>query len=216
MRSGKGFALIELLIAVGMVAVLAAICVPGFQRAQLRSRVSQEQGNLRMVAVALEAYEADNGVYPLMTYAPFNPPWGTWEGNEQFKVYPGYPGLGQTGGLTTPIAYLPGIAPLVDVFRLSHAFPRPLPYQIYYFPTAGYRPPYPLGSNEATFRAQFARYGWWVICSAGPDTWYRNLPGRNGDYDAGGWNLASYDPTNGTGSTGDIYRSQKNPDESHI
>ncbi len=212
MSKSSGFALIELLIAAGMVVVLAAICVSDFRRAQMWSRISQERGNLRIVATALEAYEADNGSYPLMTYAPFNPPSGVWAANEQFKFYPGYPGQGKAGGLTTPVAYLPGISPLVDVFRLTHTFSSPLPYQIYYLPAAAYRPPYPINSNDDVYRDWLNRYGLWRIASAGPDKWFQNLPGHDGDYAAGGWNRASYDPTNGIASAGDIYRSQKNPD----
>jgi len=60
------------------------------------------------------------------------------------------------------------------------------------------------------------RYGYWVIRSAGPDTWYQNYLWMHGDYDAGGWNLGSYDPTNGTVSGGDIYRSQMRSEEQHI
>ena len=59
------------------------------------------------------------------------------------------------------------------------------------------------------------RYGAWVLRSAGPDTYYQNDLDHQGDYGSGGWNRASYDPTNGTISAGDIYRSQMRPDEDH-
>jgi prepilin-type N-terminal cleavage/methylation domain-containing protein len=215
-KRDKAFTLIELLIVVAIIAILAAIAVPNFLEAQTRSKVSRMKTDLRTIATGLESYAVDNAKYPLMTWPPYNPPAGSWTPPEQFKFYPGYPAAGRAGGLTTPIAYLTTTAAMVDVFRLGHKFTTPLSFQIYYLPTAAYRPPYTLNPNEATYAAQANRYALWVIRSAGPDTWYQNMPGVAGDYDAGGWNLASYDATNGTVSAGDIYRSQKSSDESHI
>ncbi len=197
-----GFTLIELLIVVAIIAILALIAVPNFLEAQTRSKVSNMAANLRTAATALEAYMTDYNTYPPTTWNPTN---GSWTLPERWKVYP--------GTLTTPVAYLSSDAPLQDVFRRAHKFPSKLSYQIMYLPSFFYLLPYQDTPN--TYRAQCNRYGLWVIRSAGPDTWYQNHPGRNGDYDDGGWNRASYDPTNGTISAGDIYRSQKRSDEWH-
>lgn len=63
--------------------------------------------------------------------------------------------------------------------------------------------------------AQTRRYGLFVLRCAGPDGYLMNHPRMDGDYDLGGRNLASYDPTHGTTSAGDLYRRQISPEESH-
>lgn len=204
MGKRRGFTLIELLIVVAIIAILALIAVPNFLEAQVRSKVAHQVANLRTTATALETYATDNKDYPPTTY---NPPQSIpWAPEERWKIYPGI--------MTTPVAYVSSDAPLQDIFRKAHQFRSKLAYQIMYLPSFFYAPPYP--GNPIYYAPQHNRYGRWVIRSAGPDTWYQNMPGRNGDYDAGGWNRASYDPTNGTISAGDIYRSQKRADEAHV
>ncbi len=217
MARKHGFTLIELLIVVAIIAILAAIAVPNFLEAQVRSKVSRMKSDLRTVATALESYVVDHNNYPITTYNPYNPPAGTWPLQEQWKIFPGYPSEGMAGSLTTPIAYLSSRAAAQDVFRKAHKFESELAYEIMYLPSNFYSTDtaYTGIKSDATFAAQSNRYGTYVIRSAGPDTWYQNHPGRDGDYDLGGWNLASYDATNGTVSAGDIYRSQKRPDEDH-
>ncbi|GAB4319693.1 MAG: hypothetical protein Kow0059_13820 [Candidatus Sumerlaeia bacterium] len=206
-----GFTLIELLIVVAIIAILAAIAVPNFLEAQVRSKVSRQLSNMRTIATALESYAVDTNQYPLTTWTPFTGPGytnGTPE--EQFKFVP--------GALTTPIAYISSDAAKEDIFRLAHNYVHPLANQIMWHPSLIYAPngPYTGLNNASTYDAQRRRYGDYVIRSAGPDTYYYNQPGVRADYAAGGWNLASYDPTNGTASTGDIYRSQKRTQEDHI
>ncbi len=201
----KGFTLIELLIVVAIIAILAAIAVPNFLEAQTRSKVSHQVANMRSATTALEAYATDWNDYPLTT---INPPCGeTFASEEMWKIYP--------GSLTTPCAYLTSEAALIDIFRKAHNFPSQLANEIMYLPSAYYKPPYP--GPITSYTPQMNRYGLWVIRSAGPDTYYQNESGVHGDYGFGGtdWNRASYDPTNGTMSAGDIYRSQKRPDEDH-
>ena len=63
----RAFTLIELLIVVAIIAILAAIAVPNFLEAQVRSKVSRVKADMRTVATALEAYAIDNnGRYPYM------------------------------------------------------------------------------------------------------------------------------------------------------
>ncbi|MBN1867555.1 prepilin-type N-terminal cleavage/methylation domain-containing protein [Candidatus Sumerlaeota bacterium] len=63
MQKVKGFTLIELLIVVAIIAILAAIAVPNFLEAQVRSKVSRAKSDLRTISTGLEAYYVDNNSY---------------------------------------------------------------------------------------------------------------------------------------------------------
>ncbi len=217
MRASRAFTLIELLIVVAIIAILAAIAVPNFLEAQVRSKVSRQMSNMRVAIVAVEAYRVDHTSYPATTHVAtrgnqymIKRPVNTMfqELSTQWKFYPGYQGYYH--GLTTPVAYLAGNSALEDVFRRPHGFSDPLANQVMWLPTHWY-----IDFPDA-FLPQTNRYGDWVMRSAGPDTFYQNKLDSRGDYDAGEWELASYDATNGTVSAGDIYRSQKKPDETHV
>ncbi len=62
--SERAFTLIELLIVVAIIAILAAIAIPNFLEAQVRSKVSRAKTDIRSLANALEAYHADWNAYP--------------------------------------------------------------------------------------------------------------------------------------------------------
>ncbi|MFH0793454.1 MAG: prepilin-type N-terminal cleavage/methylation domain-containing protein, partial [bacterium] len=63
-RKMAGFTLIELLIVVAIIAILAAIAVPNFLEAQIRSKVSRVRADHRSLATGLESYYVDNNLYP--------------------------------------------------------------------------------------------------------------------------------------------------------
>lgn len=63
-QSSGGFTLVELLIVVAIIAILASIAIPNFLEAQVRSKVSRAQSDLRTIVVGLEAYHVDRNRYP--------------------------------------------------------------------------------------------------------------------------------------------------------
>lgn len=63
MKRVKGFTLIELLIVVAIIAILAAIAVPNFLEAQVRSKVSRAKADMRSLSTAIETYMVDNNKY---------------------------------------------------------------------------------------------------------------------------------------------------------
>ncbi|MGC8853872.1 MAG: type IV pilin protein [Halothiobacillaceae bacterium] len=69
MKSSKGFTLIELMIAVAIVGILAAIAYPSYQQYVLKTRRAAAQGCLQELAQWMERYYTSN-----MTYANANLP----------------------------------------------------------------------------------------------------------------------------------------------
>lgn len=62
-QESPGFTLIELLIVVAIIAILAAIAVPNFLEAQVRAKVSRVKADMRSIATAEEAYRVDWNTY---------------------------------------------------------------------------------------------------------------------------------------------------------
>jgi type II secretory pathway pseudopilin PulG len=52
---------------VGIIAILAAIAVPNFLEAQVRSKVSRAASDMRSLATAIESYMVDNNNFPVAT-----------------------------------------------------------------------------------------------------------------------------------------------------
>jgi len=57
----SGFTLVEIMIVVAIIALLAAIAVPGFLRARKRSQASKILNDLRMIDGAVDQYAIETG-----------------------------------------------------------------------------------------------------------------------------------------------------------
>ena len=55
-----GFTLVEIMIVVAIIALLAAIAVPGFLRARKRSQASRVVNDLRLIDSAVDQYAIEN------------------------------------------------------------------------------------------------------------------------------------------------------------
>ncbi len=210
----KGFTLIELLIVVAIIAILAAIAIPNFLQAQVRSKVSRVQADMRSAATALESYYVDHNAYPpdRVHYKEVHA-----DGNRTQELADGTTvEVGAAGDgllldtlpvyLSTPVAYLTD-AHLPDPFRDGTRFDTTAANRaITYHPMRFFVEEYEWNAINLDV------YGDWRIYSFGPDageTFSRFNYRRDGnEY----WFLEVYDPTNGTISKGNIIRTQINPD----
>jgi prepilin-type N-terminal cleavage/methylation domain-containing protein len=60
-KKRAGFTLVEIMIVVAIIAMLAAIAVPGFLRARKRSQASKIINDLRLVDAAVDQYAIERG-----------------------------------------------------------------------------------------------------------------------------------------------------------
>jgi prepilin-type N-terminal cleavage/methylation domain-containing protein len=203
----KGFTLIELLIVVAIIAILAAIAVPNFLEAQVRSKVSRTKADMRSIATALESYYIDYNSYPYDGYYVSSPAYPTSPVNAYNYWY-----LPKT--ISTPTAYLTTCI-FVDPFR-QHIAPTTQAWQLNNLRYTNIMATWSVkwgALNGRTSDSPFLQdvlqeFGGWRLTSAGPDR----------AYGPSGWKGVSnypttalpypYDPTNGTVSDGDIIRSQ--------
>ena|GEM_PF-135266 len=162
--------------------IMAAVAVPNFLEAGLRSKVSRVRSDQRSMATGLEAYFVDNNTYPAFT---------TVEG--KYVASPGLarqqiPGAQMRGGakdasnLTTPISYLAR------------------------YPEDSFAGP---EDTFAYYSVKTNTSSGWVLWSPGPDKKYDlNWELYNPDETQPSPELLNfaYDPTNGTLSPGDIFR----------
>lgn len=197
MRRRKAFTLIELLIVVAIIAILAAIAVPNFLEAQVRSKVARCKADMRSIATALESYGVDNNGYP--------PPWdyghpsGTWGTLTEPPFHSRVP-----SHLTTPVAYMTSIPhdPFCSYEQFLSWAPKEVSERFVYY-NYKYFFDRPGGGSDA-LRHRYEDAGEWLFYSPGPDRDWFNKP-ANTVY-------LNYDPTNGTVSLGNIFRTQKTND----
>lgn len=204
----SGFTLIELLIVVAIIAILAAIAVPNFLEAQVRSKVSRVKSDMRTLATAIEAYAVDNN----------SPPPSAGEAGHPPIVVRGIIGTGVLGpALSTPISYITSSMiqdPFVDRDYTSNPDETFYSYHTYIYRWPKYKPnPRPDtdgwgASNEGNTMTGLIfkdLYGNWRLISNGPDRNYWNKLPKGTPASIG----LPYDPTNGTTSPGNVIRSHK-------
>lgn len=63
-RDDRGFTLIELLIVVAVIGIIAAIAIPNLLHALQRGRQKRTMSDMRTIATAAGAYEADASFFP--------------------------------------------------------------------------------------------------------------------------------------------------------
>ena len=192
MKREKGFTLIELLIVVAIIAILAAIAVPNFLEAQIRSKVSRVKGEHRSIATALEAYYTDHNKYPREMHSGWYPG-DNYNGEDVRGIL--------SPCITTPISYISKFD-YIDPFQVTDTA-NPADERLYsYHDFKAWEENYGLSN---WLRAAYEFYGLWRLGSVGPDRTYYHP-----EYP--GWTYSPqlvYDATNGTVSMGNIWRCQK-------
>lgn len=85
-RRHSAFTLVEMLVVIGIIAILSALLFPVYSRVCEKGRAASCTSNLRQLALAFQQYSADNGTFPCWynEHQPTNPlpssypglPWG--------------------------------------------------------------------------------------------------------------------------------------------
>lgn len=200
MKKVKGFTLIELLIVVAIIAILAAIAVPNFLEAQVRSKVSRVRSDQRSLATAIEAYYVDNNEYPLFRTGTQGAHANIVGSNQTVMTFALRLPNALCNTLTTPIGYIT-------------SYPRD-----------------PFADKATTFEYYRDLNGWilgswgpntdqnthgdldWVPNNTGVETVYKSSESQpsslllTGASTGTGQGAFTYDPTNGTVSAGDVWR----------
>ncbi|MBI1290606.1 prepilin-type N-terminal cleavage/methylation domain-containing protein [bacterium] len=219
--SRAAFSLIELLVAVAIIAILAAIAVPNFLAAQVRSKVARTSSDLRTISVALEAYAVTGGDYPGCNA------WGLCGARAS---QPGDPEILER--LSTPTAYLtdafikspfrairfsgPHILGVGDINTdlgtwpwQDYSAPEAPLYGCYFYSAVGADSSTATGLNRArvdVVRADRIKATAYILQSPGPMQAIINtggvIPNAAPDYVS----RLVYDPTNGTSSFGNLFR----------
>jgi len=200
-RTARAFTLIELLIVVAIIAILAAIAVPNFLEAQVRSKVARAKSEMRMLDVALTAYHVDQMDYPPWTRTLIG---GDRPGGEQ-------PTAWRLHRLTTPVAYITKVPK--DQFTVGREWDQWITWdgvRVHIWDGYDYINFVPPGSPGATDHLSLWGH-WWRLESIGPDNVSQWGGGRSSwqGTPLSGYNRFPdyiYDPTNGTVSWGDIVR----------
>jgi general secretion pathway protein G len=174
----QAFTLIELLIVVAIIGILAAIAVPNFLNAMMRSKIAKAESELRTIATALETYKIDNNIYP---------PWldasGVQKNPVNRRLIP----------LTTPVSYMPTVPQ--DPFLYGAPGARLNDEQNAAYITYDYTDGWSrINFGGLSILPPQARCCDYKVTSAGPD--FTNTWG----------NTVTYQVSNGISSSGDLIR----------
>jgi prepilin-type N-terminal cleavage/methylation domain-containing protein len=199
------FTLIELLIVVGIIAILAMIALPNFLEAQTRAKVARVKSDLRTVVTGLESYRVDNNTYPTYHYVQNS------KSNTGFSFHVGgtftdvgsSPPFAGPNPITSPVAYLSSFPKDIyggrggsDPGEAADFYYVNWDYALDVLPdTSGF---------HSVFELVRRQQGSWRLHSPGPDQ-------IGPDTDGGSGHEIVYDPSNGTVSGGDLLRTQKGP-----
>lgn len=211
-RTTKAFTLIELLIVVAIIGILAAIAIPNFMNARIRSKVARAYADMKSLEYPIMQYKADHYMFPITQFT-----------RPMFPVR--YP-----KSLTTPIPYIQSVP--IDIFRndalekdqypiifgfwldvtdMSYTYGRYGPYRN--SDSSGYilnqvinidfRPGgiRTFNSNDK-YRSDLVH---WRLESAGPD----QIRWRNKNYTDIPFSEPLYDASNGIVSNGNLYLSDE-------
>lgn len=203
----EGFTLIELLIVVAIIAILAAIAIPNFLAAQTRSKVSKLKAEFKTLATAIESYYVDENTYPI--HSPQPPSYFIQNGIFGKDAFGSY----RFDVLTTPVAYISSMPedPFAFVGKGS-SLSSGIGYFLYTWEK------FDTGSGNGGPYTNIYHASYWALRSKGTDgawtyyyntgtiqyPWYNTTGCVDGDITE-----VSYDPSNGTISRGDIYRTSK-------
>ena len=196
MNRRMAFTLIELAIVISVISVLAMIAIPNFLEAQTRSKIARAEADMAALSASLRAYCADYNAYP-----PNRPEFrayfkacadGTTTSGTNVLFGPTALAVHESGLdliiLTTPLAYHRGLLPK-DIFSRSSRFGG----KEGYYPYVNILD---VTTDSVALTGAFRRY---ILSSAGPDLQISAPDPVQGPF-------IPYDPTNGTVSSGDIYR----------